>query len=250
MIYYKINNWKKFQHYKDRNPPWIKLHQSMLDDEKFMCLQDDSKLQLIMLFLLAARVDNKICGDEKFLRNRLGIENVNLEPLISSGFLSVYDTASNVIADCVQDACVETETEAYKEETEAEAETTYANGEIFLKFTTKGKNSSWNLSTEQFDLFKDNYLGLDVESELKHAAAWCESNPAKRKTPRGMMLFLKNWMNNAVKNKASKKPSAYDERLGSNESLENKANCGELGDPADLPPDYWDKAVKKAKEAL
>ena len=25
-----IKNWHKFQHYKDRNPPWIKLHYEIL----------------------------------------------------------------------------------------------------------------------------------------------------------------------------------------------------------------------------
>jgi len=26
----RVKNWGKFQHYKDRNPPWIKLHRGLL----------------------------------------------------------------------------------------------------------------------------------------------------------------------------------------------------------------------------
>ena len=30
MEYFTVRNWRKFQHYTDRNPPWIKLHFEML----------------------------------------------------------------------------------------------------------------------------------------------------------------------------------------------------------------------------
>jgi hypothetical protein len=35
-----IKNWSEFQHYKDRNPPWIKLHRALLDDYAFAALPD------------------------------------------------------------------------------------------------------------------------------------------------------------------------------------------------------------------
>jgi hypothetical protein len=31
-------NWGKFQHYKDRCPPWIKLHRDLLNDREFLHL--------------------------------------------------------------------------------------------------------------------------------------------------------------------------------------------------------------------
>jgi len=30
MLTLKVKNWEKYQHYKDRNPPWIKLHFELL----------------------------------------------------------------------------------------------------------------------------------------------------------------------------------------------------------------------------
>jgi hypothetical protein len=38
---------------------------------------------------------------------------------------------------------------------------------------------------------------LDLDHELAKAAAWCEANPAKRKTGKGMPRFINTWMNNA-----------------------------------------------------
>ena len=62
-----IKNWEKFQHYKDRNPPSIKLNRDLLRDYEFACLQDASKLLLIELWLLASQLDNKIPNDPKWL---------------------------------------------------------------------------------------------------------------------------------------------------------------------------------------
>ena len=51
---YRVKNWSKFQHYKNRNPPWIRLHVEILDDYKadgtendFHALPDKDKLTLM-----------------------------------------------------------------------------------------------------------------------------------------------------------------------------------------------------------
>ena len=31
----RIKNWNRFQHFKDRKPPWIKLYRDILDDLAF-----------------------------------------------------------------------------------------------------------------------------------------------------------------------------------------------------------------------
>ena len=121
MEYLKVKNWDEFQHYKNRTPPWIKLHRDLLRDYDFTCLQDASKLHLILLWLLASQLDNKIPTDPKWITRQLGLSKpVNLKPLIDNGFIFLVQDASKVLADCKQSAIVETETEAYKEETERE----------------------------------------------------------------------------------------------------------------------------------
>lgn len=109
MKYLRVKNWESFQHYKDRSPPWIKLHRDLLNDYDFGCLQDASKLHLMLIWLLASQMDNKIPADEKFIKSRTGIEgDINLNELIEKGFL-VDD--SNALASCKQVAIPETEAE-------------------------------------------------------------------------------------------------------------------------------------------
>ena len=124
---FRIKNWKKHQHYKGRRPPWIKLHAALLDDYEFECLQDDSKMHLIAIWLLASRSrdchpdgDPLLPEDEPYLTKKAGLKKkVSLTPLFSSGFLVRYQLDSNLIAERKQ--LVPTETETYKEETQNRA---------------------------------------------------------------------------------------------------------------------------------
>lgn len=116
MEYLKVKNWEQFQHYKDRSPPWIKLHRDLLRDYNFNCLQDASKLQLMLIWLLASQMDNKIPADAEYIKQQLCIKgDVDLKELIDKGFL-VDD--SGMLAQCKQVAIGETETEAYSKEGE------------------------------------------------------------------------------------------------------------------------------------
>ena len=47
-------NWAVFQHYKDRCPPWIKLHRDLLNNRAYICLPIASKAIAPMLWLLAS----------------------------------------------------------------------------------------------------------------------------------------------------------------------------------------------------
>lgn len=120
MNYFKIKNWDKFQHYKNRQPPWIKLHRELLNNYEFSCLQDASKMHLMMIWLLASQTDNKLPADPAWLKNALHIDSEpDLEALFNAGFIEID---SSVLAACKQSAIVETEAEADLE-TEAEKDT-------------------------------------------------------------------------------------------------------------------------------
>ncbi len=114
----RIKNWSEFQHYKDRAPPWVKLHHSLLDNFEFHSLPVASKALAPMLWLLASEnLDGSISDDlsKVAFRLRTSVSDVQtaLKPLLDKGFV-VSD--SNVLADCQQCALPETETET---ETEA-----------------------------------------------------------------------------------------------------------------------------------
>lgn len=117
-------NWSVFQHYKDRCPPWIKLHRDLLNDRVFMCLPLASKALAPLLWLLASESkDGTFDGSLDELVFRLHITSKDyqdgVKPLIDKGFFVV---ASGVLADRYQDAIPETEGER-ETETKTKKET-------------------------------------------------------------------------------------------------------------------------------
>jgi hypothetical protein len=116
MRYLSIKNLSKYQHYKDRRPPWIKLHAAIFDDYAFQCLQDASKAHLMLLWLLASQVDNRIPYDLDFICRKLGTTSpVDVEELILQGFIEVSQDDGKTLAERKQMPIVETETETDKE---------------------------------------------------------------------------------------------------------------------------------------
>lgn len=118
----KVKNWSAFQHYKDRSPPWIKLHRELLDDFAFTSLPLASKALAPLLWLLAAETqDGSVSLDAEWLawRLRIAVSDVEagLSPLIEKGFL-IPD--SKALAKRKQVAIPETEGETERE-TEGDA---------------------------------------------------------------------------------------------------------------------------------
>lgn len=96
MKFFKVKCFETLQHYKDRNPPWIKLHYEWFDNYNFSCLQDASKLQLILIFMLASRSENILPWDENWLTKKLGVvQKVDLEILKKLGFIEEIQSVSN-----------------------------------------------------------------------------------------------------------------------------------------------------------
>jgi uncharacterized phage protein (TIGR02220 family) len=104
MDYLRIKNWAEFQHYKDRNPPWIKLHRALLDNYEFCSLQDAQKAHLVMIWIHASQNDGLVPKDAEFLQQKLSIKKLDLDVLIAKGFLIPEQDASKALADCKQDA--------------------------------------------------------------------------------------------------------------------------------------------------
>jgi hypothetical protein len=116
---FRVKNFEKFQHYKDRAPPWIKLYNELLDDYEFGLLPDASKMHLVAIWLLASRSENKIPFDPAWVGKRINAtEKVNLTLLESRGFIvvdqevqSVEQDASTLLAKCLSREREEGETE-------------------------------------------------------------------------------------------------------------------------------------------
>ena len=114
--HFSVVNFERFQHYKDRNPPWIKLYNELLDDYEFGRLQDASKMHLIAIWLLASRTGNKIPYDAEWIKGRINAtDDVDLNGLKCAGFIELDEACSKMLAKRLQDARPETETETETE---------------------------------------------------------------------------------------------------------------------------------------
>lgn len=116
---FRVKNFEKFQHYKDRAPPWIKLYNELLDDYEFGLLPDATKMHLVAIWLLASRSENKIPFDPAWVAKRINAtEKVNLRLLEERGFILVdqelqgsEQDASAPLAECLSRERGEGETE-------------------------------------------------------------------------------------------------------------------------------------------
>ena len=118
MRYLEVSNWARFQHYKNRDPTWLKLYRQLLTDYQWSQLPDASKGHLIGIWLMAAKLENRIPADPEWLAKQIGATDpVDLEILVSGGWLewcaSALDAdqgsmsanrASNLLATCYQPA--------------------------------------------------------------------------------------------------------------------------------------------------
>lgn len=94
MKYIEIKNWRTFQHYSDRRPPWIKLYVHLLDDLEHMALSDAEIVALMRVWLMAARFGHPLPNNPKLLLERGGVKPPVLARLIAKGWLRLVDGAS------------------------------------------------------------------------------------------------------------------------------------------------------------
>jgi hypothetical protein len=114
----KIKGWRKFQHYKHRDPPWIRLYRSLLNDRQWHNLSGDDAKALVMIWLIVSETEGELPKNED-LAFRLRLPEKQISKLLERLSHWLEHDASGALADCYQDAPPETETEA---ETEAETE--------------------------------------------------------------------------------------------------------------------------------
>jgi hypothetical protein len=100
---YRIRNWHDHQHYKDRNPPWVKLHVGILSSRDWVMWNDASRVLAVACIVLAAKTGGEIDGSEgglEYIKFSAYLKGTpNLKPLIDSGFLECLQVASETLAD-------------------------------------------------------------------------------------------------------------------------------------------------------
>lgn len=57
----------------------------------------------------------------------------------------------------------------------------------------------YDVLPDKLTMWQQAYPELDVERELYRMASWCDANPTKRKTRRGIEKFINGWLNRSQK---------------------------------------------------
>jgi hypothetical protein len=200
--YVRIVNWDRFQHYKHRDPPWIKLHNTLLEDPGVAALPDATKAHLFGLWLLASRSENKIPADPAFIGKRINATTkVDLRALMLLGFIELHpdclQDASNPLALCTtpsSDVYTETETETEQRRDRAEKPFKSKSGEqtpderhavieaYNATFGTDLKCGPGNLSIADralkagYSMDQIRQVFEAVKSKATDSAAWCHDN--------------------------------------------------------------------------
>lgn len=138
---YKIKNWSLFQHYKQRNPPWIKLHFGMLSSQDWVMMDDQSRVLAIACMLIASRNGGKIPDDLDYIKRVAYLKTKpNLKPLIECGFVEPDGDCKQMLADA--------STSIYTEERRGETETDSGFDAFYQAYPKKvGKDDArkaWN----------------------------------------------------------------------------------------------------------
>jgi hypothetical protein len=189
-------NWAVFQHYKDRCPPWIKLHRDLLNDRSYMRLPIASKALAPMLWLLASESKDGVFDgslDELVFRLHITPKEYQdgVKPLIDNDF---FILVSGVLAERKQVAIPETEGET---ETETKKE--------------KNKRGSrlaqdWFLSKSMGDWATQERPDLDVRQVAEQFKDYWVAQAGQKGVKLDWDATWRNW----VRNTKAVKPNPYD----------------------------------------
>lgn len=136
----RAKNWGEFQHYKDRNPTWIKLHKKLLDDRVFQRLPDASRALAPMVWLICSESQDGSIRDaaaEIAFRLRMTEKEADkaLTPLIDNGFFVVEQDAIAPLS--------EPERSASSEKRQKEEEYRLEEERAFAEFVEAARKHDW-----------------------------------------------------------------------------------------------------------
>jgi hypothetical protein len=115
-------NWSEFQHYRNRRPPWIKLHRGLLENYEYAILPIEAKAIAPLLWLIASEHEDGVIDlSLEALAFRLRVDSATvgtaISGLVAHGFFLLHEDASAMLAECYHPASAEGEgeTEGEKE---------------------------------------------------------------------------------------------------------------------------------------
>jgi hypothetical protein len=221
----KIKNWSKFQHFKDRKPPWVKLYRDILDDIEWHELDATASKVLVMCWLIASEDDGNL-PNTKTLAFRLRMsEKQTLECLNKLSHWLEQDDIG-VISDGYQDDLLETETET---ETETERER-----EREGKKTQRGTRlpTDFVLSDEWVSFCRQHRPELDPRETFEGFRDYWIAQPGQKGVKTDWTATWRNW----VRRQQAAKKTASEARLAQMAALTRG-----LATPKPAPAPFWAK---------
>lgn len=99
MKYLRIKKWEQYQHYKQRDAPWLKLYRSLLVSPMWIESNDHQKALMTSLMLLAMTSGNRILYKPMYIQAVAHLEREpDLKWLMDMDFCEIFDEPSaNVI---------------------------------------------------------------------------------------------------------------------------------------------------------
>ena len=206
--FFIVTGWDEYQHYKNRNPPWIKLHFALLASESWVLLDDASRVLAIACMLLASRNEGKIPNNPLYVQRVAYLNTLpDFKPLIDCGFLSDPD---NLLATCLQDASkvlAQSREEKSREEKSrgANTETDGSNGKT-RRASTKTKANSKNRGTrftgtelpiEWRTWTTENAPAIDASEEFQKFKDHWKAQPGSKGVRADWPATWRNWIRNA-----------------------------------------------------
>jgi hypothetical protein len=178
---YRIRNWTEFQHYKDRNPPWIKLHFALLASEDWVSLDDASKLLAVVCMLVGSRNEGLVANNPAYLKRVAYLDTLpDLEPLVSCGFLEIPQADASA-----------TQAVARPETEERREEQTVKSVRKAKPTPTKSKASRY---LDGFEEFWRDYPTTPTMSKKLAAAEWQKLADADRAACHGAVPAFKAYL--------------------------------------------------------
>jgi hypothetical protein len=88
----RILNWDRLQHYKDRNPPWIKLHRDLMTSETWVSSTNDDRVLMVAIMMLAAATGNRTPANPRYIQRIAYLENEpDLSGLVELKFIEIIE---------------------------------------------------------------------------------------------------------------------------------------------------------------
>ena len=184
----KIKNWTKFQHFKDRKPPWVKLYRDLLDDIEWHELDPVAAKVLTMLWLIASEDDGNI-PELKILSFRLRMPLKTTKDCITKLNHWLEQDDINVISNGYQSDSLETETETERE-TEIKRE---KEKETEAKTKASRLSPNWKLSDDDYNFCRSERPDLDPQKIAESFKDYWISKP-KDASKTDWSATWRNWV--------------------------------------------------------